>query len=163
MSKATHNGTCQVCGRVQAVRPNGLVAKHGYRVADFGYFMGTCTGSDEMPLEVSKEIATDTIEHLEAFAAQQDRAAAGEITKVYCSTISATISAAYKIKRFYTEAEYLEAVASAPMYRGYTWASAVTSERSRLTNAANDARSHIAMLAEMIEARHGAELYERRA
>ena len=50
MTKATHNGTCQACGRTQAVKANGRLAKHGYTV-DWGYFSGTCTGSDKAPLE----------------------------------------------------------------------------------------------------------------
>lgn len=54
--KATHQGTCQVCGRTQKL-PGGVVAKHGYTVQGWygstGSFMGTCKGSGKKPLEVA--------------------------------------------------------------------------------------------------------------
>lgn len=38
---ATHNGTCQACGRQHAVNvKSGKLAKHGYTV-DWGFFNGT--------------------------------------------------------------------------------------------------------------------------
>lgn len=52
---ATHTGTCQLCGK-RHMLPGGVLAKHGYTV-DFGYFNGTCHGSDELPFEVSKDVA----------------------------------------------------------------------------------------------------------
>jgi hypothetical protein len=59
MAKATHNGTCQVCGRNQAIK-NGVLAHHGYTV-EYSYFHGTCQGSREKPLQVSKGLAITTI------------------------------------------------------------------------------------------------------
>lgn len=60
----THKGHCQVCGRVQAVSTNdNLMAKHGYDV-QFGFFNGTCIGSDKKPLEVSKRISEVTISNM---------------------------------------------------------------------------------------------------
>jgi len=58
MKKATHTGTCQVCGREQAL-PGGMLAKHGYTVDD-GYFRGTCPGSTYAPLEQHRGLA-DTV------------------------------------------------------------------------------------------------------
>lgn len=49
MKKATHNGTCQVCGALQAL-PDGKLSKHGYDV-EFHYFRGVCPGAAFMPLE----------------------------------------------------------------------------------------------------------------
>ena len=50
MSK--QKGHCQACLRVQAVNDKtGRMALHGYQVAGFGYFSGTCKGSKELPLE----------------------------------------------------------------------------------------------------------------
>ena len=58
---ATHNGTCQVCGRVQAVHPiTGHLAKHGYTTR-WGFFSGTCPGSDHKPFEVSKALIESAI------------------------------------------------------------------------------------------------------
>lgn len=51
----THTGHCQACGRIQAVDVSKkTIAKHGYRVAGFGFFAGTCRGSDYPALELSK-------------------------------------------------------------------------------------------------------------
>ena len=46
---ATHNGTCQCCGSIQAVTKRGL-ANHGYTV-DYGFFNGICQGANKKPLE----------------------------------------------------------------------------------------------------------------
>ena len=62
MKKATHYGTCQVCGRNQKA-PNGLVAKHGYTV-DGGFFNGVCFGSDELPFEQDRTVLGTQIERL---------------------------------------------------------------------------------------------------
>lgn len=51
MTKHTHRGHCQACGRLQAVdNVSGLIAKHGYTV-DFHFFNGTCQASDRKPAE----------------------------------------------------------------------------------------------------------------
>lgn len=64
MSKATHNGHCQVCGRTQAVNSKtGRLAKHGYTV-DWGFFNGVCHGSGNLPLEVDTTVTKTTIEKL---------------------------------------------------------------------------------------------------
>lgn len=54
MNKATHQGHCQACGRLQRL-PNGLLAKHGYKVTS-GYFSGVCVGSGHQPFEKSYEM-----------------------------------------------------------------------------------------------------------
>lgn len=60
--KATHNGHCQICLRLQAVKkiaytysPDSL-AKHGYTV-EWGMFNGECPGSHEAPMEQSQTLA----------------------------------------------------------------------------------------------------------
>lgn len=58
--RATHSGTCQLCGRLQKL-PNGLMAKHGYTV-QWGFFEGTCPGSDAQPFELSKDLIAERIE-----------------------------------------------------------------------------------------------------
>lgn len=58
----THTGECQICGRVQAVRPgSNLMAKHGYTV-DWGCFSGTCWGADHLPLQLSKDLLDKAIQ-----------------------------------------------------------------------------------------------------
>jgi hypothetical protein len=60
--KATHRGTCQVCGRAQA-HFKGTIAKHGYTV-DWGFFNGVCRGAEAMPLEQEKTITERIIAEL---------------------------------------------------------------------------------------------------
>ena len=50
-SKSTHSGHCQICGSLQKL-PSGVLSKHGY-TKQFGFFNGTCTGSDWSPFELS--------------------------------------------------------------------------------------------------------------
>lgn len=49
--KATHSGTCQVCGAHQKL-PRGLLSKHGYNV-QWGFFSGVCNGTAYLPFEQS--------------------------------------------------------------------------------------------------------------
>lgn len=75
-SKHTHQGTCQACGAVQAVdNVTRLIAKHGYKVAGFGFFNGTCQGSDHPPAEVEVFLTYKIIESCLAWAANMDRMA----------------------------------------------------------------------------------------
>jgi hypothetical protein len=60
MIKATHNGTCQVCGKLQAL-PEGKLSKHGYDV-QFHYFRGVCPGAAFLPQEQDREQA-DKVAH----------------------------------------------------------------------------------------------------
>lgn len=64
---ATHQGTCQICGRQQML-PKGKLAKHGYTTR-WGFFSGTCTGSDRMPFETHTDAIADAIERAKAHAA----------------------------------------------------------------------------------------------
>jgi hypothetical protein len=50
--KATHYGTCQLCGSFQKL-PGGVLASHGYNIS-WGSFVGTCHGSGRAPFEQSK-------------------------------------------------------------------------------------------------------------
>jgi hypothetical protein len=52
--KATHVGSCQCCGRVQKL-PDGRLSLHGY-TKQWGWFEGTCRGSDYRPFEISKDL-----------------------------------------------------------------------------------------------------------
>ncbi len=70
MSRHTHRGHCQACGRQQAVSIGvGTLAKHGYAVAGFGYFHGTCGGSDRKPLEVERTYCDSVVASLRSYAA----------------------------------------------------------------------------------------------
>jgi hypothetical protein len=73
----THTGTCQACGAVQAV-DNGtqMIAKHGYKVAGFGMFVGVCQGSDRKPAELDISFTHQIITNCQEWAANADRIAA---------------------------------------------------------------------------------------
>lgn len=74
--KSTHRGHCQICGRLQAVQaPKGLLAKHGYTVKGWGYFMGTCQGSDKLPLQVERKHTDSTCAAVAAHAERMDKLA----------------------------------------------------------------------------------------
>ena len=63
MSK--QKGHCQACLRVQAVNDKtGRMSLHGYQVAGFGYFSGTCNGSKELPLEKDTTILDQEVVNL---------------------------------------------------------------------------------------------------
>lgn len=75
-TKSTHQGHCQVCGRLQAIMTvGGMLAKHGYQVKGWGYFRGVCRGSDTYSLEHDRTLCDRICEALTSYAAEQDRAA----------------------------------------------------------------------------------------
>jgi len=85
--KHTHTGHCQICGRIQAVdNLTKLLAKHGYKVAGFGFFNGVCSGSGEQPLQLQHVITDDIVIRLTNYAANNLDAAAklksGEIKPI---------------------------------------------------------------------------------
>jgi hypothetical protein len=53
--KATHFGTCQLCGSFQKL-PGGVLADHGYNI-NWGSFVGVCSGSRRAPFEQDKSYA----------------------------------------------------------------------------------------------------------
>lgn len=64
--KATHQGTCQVCGRRQKL-PGDMLSAHGYTV-QWSCFVGTCWGSGHAPFEVAIDLIQNAIERAEANA-----------------------------------------------------------------------------------------------
>lgn len=75
-TKHTHTGTCQACGAKQAVDNNTRkMAKHGYKVAGFGFFAGTCPGSDKKPAELDITFTHHIIMQMGEIAAECDRLA----------------------------------------------------------------------------------------
>ncbi len=62
MTKHTHTGTCQLCGRNHAVNnATGLLAKHGYTV-DWGFFHGVCEGANHLPLQKDRSLLDSTVD-----------------------------------------------------------------------------------------------------
>ena len=70
MIKSTHNGVCQVCGKLQAL-PGGVLSLHGYTV-EHHYFNGVCPGQRELPLEQDRTIANKIANDLRDDAAKAE-------------------------------------------------------------------------------------------
>ena len=67
-------GHCQACLRIQAVNDRtGRLSNHGYKVAGYGYFHGTCNGSGELPLEKETTILDQEVKLLNKEAARLDK------------------------------------------------------------------------------------------
>lgn len=60
MAKATHTGTCQICGCNQKL-PNGQLSKHGY-TTQWGFFSGVCSGAHALPFEQSTGLIEEKIQ-----------------------------------------------------------------------------------------------------
>lgn len=76
--KHTHRGTCQACGRVQAITrspyASNVIAKHGYTV-EWGFFNGVCQGSLNYPLEQEHTLTDQLIVKLRERAVEADKLA----------------------------------------------------------------------------------------
>lgn len=101
MAKTTHTGrgTCQVCGRIQAIDAGTMItAKHGYKVAGFGYFMGVCPGARYLPAEKSLDVTNMIMSQLEEAALQNDaHAAALQAFEVVTHRISNTTTIEWQL------------------------------------------------------------------
>lgn len=59
--KHTHTGHCQLCDNSQAIGvASNRIAKHGY-TKRWGFFSGTCPGSDHQPYELSADLLPERI------------------------------------------------------------------------------------------------------
>lgn len=87
--KATHNGTCQICGHFQKL-PNGKLSKHGY-TKRWGFFSGTCYGAKELPFELSKGLIDQAIANALA-RAEELRTQANEVEVSTSNTVAKYVS-----------------------------------------------------------------------
>lgn len=100
MAKATHTGTCQICGRPQKL-PSDMLAKHGYKVAGYGFFVGTCHGSDSLPYEKSCDLLPPMIEKQKGIVAnlkvslEKDFPVITDINTVVLANLAFTIQSRY--------------------------------------------------------------------
>lgn len=148
--RATHNGTCQICGNEQAVNAkSGKIAKHGYTV-EWGYFEGTCPGSDELPLQKGEAAARDMMLHLDNQAERDDENARGTIEKVTVLTRDLRKRRVTVDREGYEELGYLR-----------SWDSIVSMERKRLKRQAEMCRKMCREIEQRIETIFGTALIER--
>ncbi len=78
-NRATHFGTCQLCGHVQLL-PGGRLSNHGYAVR-WSTFVGTCPGSKGKPFEQSTDLIEAAIRAHEAAAANLRQMAADYVAQ----------------------------------------------------------------------------------
>ena len=158
MTKATHNGTCQVCGNQQAYR--GVLAKHGYTV-DCGYFSGTCRGSDKSPLEHDKAITESTIA---GCVAQANKLEAMTITDIKTVPVRVRKSTGQRFGTYLETTQMNEAKYNAHHGdRHYTSFERAAQNHLEFViyREAKFLREHAALMAAMIDERHGADLISR--
>jgi len=77
-TKATHYGTCQLCGSLQKL-PTGVLAIHGYQV-EWNQFNGVCHGTGHLPCEQSKDVAEAQIKRSEQYLAENPEPAKPHVT-----------------------------------------------------------------------------------
>lgn len=166
MKKAgTHLGHCQACGRQQVVEASGLMAKHGYVVAGFGFFNGTCYGSGHLPLEKDRIFSDRIIDQL------NDQAAKAEIREAALKAGTKTLLAVGKYDQV-GNAVYMprKSIYESRIQAQVDWAEASQAERQRgLAKALNEihqnilnCRTHVEFLKEAIKAIHGKNLIPRK-
>jgi len=154
---STHTGTCQACGRRQAVHvKTGMIAKHGY-TTEYGFFNGTCGGSDHLPLELDTKVNVATVAGLRKFADKQDAEAAGEITKVSVE-VGSVLKLGHRVKQ-YKMMDRAEFEATQPRYAKFD--DAVERVRFRLRRTAEIVRADATMLDGLRDKVHGQPLQER--
>ncbi len=169
MAKATHNGTCQACGNVQANTPNGI-AKHGYTV-DWGFFNGVCPGSDRPALEISRHYADGTIQRLEDGADQLEALTLADITEVTAkwasrSSFNKNPAESHVITSQF-DIDWIIAHGSRAVVNGTRWnndgypVGLQQRELAAKHRQASQYRKHVETLRGLIATRHGQDLYPR--
>lgn len=151
MAKATHNGTCQACGRKQAVNvKNGLLAKHGY-VVDWG-FHGVCSGAGKLPAEHDLTHMVEVQAQLNEKAAHLETRKASDITALMLPPRSNRFGA----KELFTEENMHLAITY-----NRSWAQLQEGERVNGEYKAKNIRDHVAYLTRIVAPVNGKELTTR--
>ena len=156
---STHTGTCQACGRRQAVHINtGLIAKHGY-TTEYGFFNGTCGGSDELPLELDTAVNVATVAAIVKFAEKHEAAAEADITKVLVEVGPYRFdrNRRFRETKFVDRAEF---EATQPRYADFD--RQVEIARTNYRSTARNARADAQALVDLREKVHGQPLQERK-
>lgn len=163
MTKTTHTrrGTCQVCGAVQAIdNGSNITAKHGYKVAGYGFFAGVCPGARHIPAELSLVVTHAIIAQLEEAALAHDaEALAYRAHTTLCTVYTEWDSTVIKQHKGYTSrGDYVER-AITPDTAAHIVDDAQTKEANIAEQNARYARQHVAMMREFIVPRLGQEFH----
>lgn len=169
MAKTTHTarGTCQVCGSVQAIdNASGITAKHGYKVAGYGFFAGVCPGARHVPAEKSLDVTHAIMAQLEAQAAEDEAEGIAYRTGAKaCTTYTEWDGSVVKTHKsrhggssYTTRGDYVER-AITPDTPAHIVNDAQTKAAMIAEQNARYARSHVAMMREFIVPRLGQEFH----
>lgn len=154
-TKHTHTGTCQACGAVQAVdNVTRLIAKHGYKVAGFGFFNGVCRGSDHKPAEFDITLTHRIMINCEEWAVNADR-----LTALYASGDLMVIS--HEVNSGRRDAYHQRIYITVPMFGCSDLYIDDKQQHAAFlqTSEAANARAHAAALVKHVISRFGRELY----
>lgn len=141
------------------------MAKHGY-TTKYGFFMGTCSGSDRQALELATDHNVATVAAIREWADEQDAKAAAEITEI---VVSVYIKGDYhrgtagrRENQTMNREEFIEYTKQFSGAQGDdAWNSAVNSFKLNLTRNAEFARKDADLLDELRDKTFGNELEER--
>tara|TARA_R110002096_G_scaffold17205_6_gene59498 strand:- start:1629 stop:2462 length:834 start_codon:yes stop_codon:yes gene_type:complete len=163
MTKATHDGTCQACGSVQAMSLAGqtTLAYHGYTRQD-GWFSGSCQGTYARPMEHDTKLMESIVKQCEERVADinewidTDSLQLGSVSVRY----QAGPIAALQTKQCWSEADR-DAIHDMPTHWVEPWANALHGQQCQL----RDQRDQLKGLANLLEGlrdeRHGQPVYDR--
>jgi hypothetical protein len=166
MKKGKFIGHCQACGAQQVVNPVMIgLAKHGYKVAGFGFFNGICQGTTHDALELSRAYLDATVVALGEYAERADTAAA-ELRSGAKAPATVTKLNQYGVTQWLPRTSHYAAREIATV----SWADASQIERAKGLELAIDseqsqarqARAHAKGLLELAARVHGAQLKARK-
>ena len=158
MAKAKHFGTCQVCGRKQAY--DGSMAKHGY-VVDYGFFSGTCNGSDRKALEEDKTLTEETIQALQTEISRMQAIVDNGQNNIALVRIQVYNKALRQYLISWQNAEDFKATMKCPEFFENEWSDAQRNTFYFYSNAINQMQHNVEFLKEMIKKVHGKPLQDR--
>lgn len=67
-----NKGTCQICGGMYKINPNGILAHHGFKRPGWGFQTASCMGARYEPYEVSRDRIPAVIEMFESSIARME-------------------------------------------------------------------------------------------
>lgn len=109
----THKGMCQACGRMHAVNnKTGLIAEHGYQV-HWNQFIGSCSGSNRLPIQLSTAWTCYIQEDLSAQAKKYESLTADDFSGKTPNEIETALKKAeWNAKGMRQHVEFLEELKS---------------------------------------------------
>lgn len=164
MTKATHDGTCQACGNVQAMSLGNqtTLAHHGYTRQD-GWFSGSCQGTYAPPMEHDSAVTSRIVKECEERVAEIDEWLDKDILQLGSVGVKYTTSqwAADQTKQCWSEADHAAIDADIEANWIEPWPRALRAQRARLKMQRDQLADLAVYLIELRHQRQGKPLYSR--